>query len=109
MAGTIANVIVDAAQIYVGTAGAYPTSDPGYTESGVDFTYDASVTEVVVHEETVPIGANIESEKIGVSFVMADNIQKRLQVVNGMIGSEFLVQKIHQFFGVALLLINFQQ
>jgi hypothetical protein len=73
MAGTIANVIVDAAQIYIGTAGSYPTSDPGYTEGGVDFTYDASINEIMVHEETVPIGVAIEGEKIGVSFVMAES------------------------------------
>lgn len=40
---------------------------------------------------------------------MTDYIQKRLQGVGGMIGPEILVQKLCQFFRIALLLVDFLQ
>jgi hypothetical protein len=39
---------------------------------------------------------------------MTDDIEKGLKRIDGMIGSEFLEQKLRQFFKFPLLLIDFQ-
>jgi hypothetical protein len=71
---TIANVIVDNGSLYIGTAGAHPTTLQGYTEEGFDFTYTPTNEMINVHEETVSISSEIVSEEMMISSQLAESV-----------------------------------
>jgi len=49
-----------------------PFTEVGYTEDGVTMEYAAEQADVVVHEETFPIGSKITSESLSVTCNMAE-------------------------------------
>ena len=73
MAPTISNVLIGASTIYIGTAGAYAATQVGYTEDGVQLSYEPTVKFHIVHEETFPIGATLEAEMAKILFSMAES------------------------------------
>lgn len=92
MAGTISNVIVDNGSLYIGTAGAFPTTLQGYTEEGFDVVYTPTVEEIRVHEETVAIGAKIASEEVTVQTQLAESVMASLNaaIAGGSLAADTL-------------------
>jgi len=76
---TIANVVTANGALHVGTAGAHPETAVGYTEGGVEHAYEPSIAFVEVHEETVPIDAKIDKEKMTISCALAEGTLANLE------------------------------
>jgi hypothetical protein len=73
--GTISQVLVDDAAIYIEDPAANGSSYvlAGYTEEGSEFTYTPTNAMIDVHEETVPIDAKIEAEEMTITAILAES------------------------------------
>ncbi len=73
MAKTISNVLVGVATLYFKypVGGAYV--EVGYTEDGVNFEYTADENDIMVEEETFPIGRYLSKETIAVTCNLAES------------------------------------
>jgi hypothetical protein len=91
MAGTIGNVLVDNAAVYIED----PAADgSGYALAGytgeAEYQYEVDVATVDVHEETVPIGAiiNTETSKFMIPFYEATLEQITQTIAGGSLSSD---------------------
>lgn len=69
-----------------------PCTEVGYTEDGVTMEYAAEQSDIVVHEETFPIGSALTAESLSVTCNMAEASLANLN--NAMAGAVLLGSKI---------------
>jgi len=62
-----------------------PFTDVGYTEDGVTIEYSAETTDLMVEEETLPIGRTLDKESVSVTCNMAESTLANIG--NAMAGS----------------------
>ncbi len=107
---TIANVLVDAAAIYVDTSVALDGSSfalQGYTSEGSEFSYGPDVALITVHEETVPINAKLAAEdgKFNLIFAESDLTTMNFALTGGSFTSDVITLGggVVQFFRIKLV------